>query len=57
MHVSHETLYRSLFVQSRGVLKRELLQHLRQRQRFRHARAATRQGHHRGRIPDARLDP
>ena len=53
MHVSHETIYRSLFVQSRGVLKRELLQHLRQRQRFRHARAATRQGHHRGRIPDA----
>ena len=41
MHVSHETIYRSLFVQSRGVLKRELLQHLRQRQRFRHARAAT----------------
>ena len=53
MHVSHETIYRSLFVQSRGVLKRELLRHLRQRQRFRHARAATRQGHHRGRIPDA----
>jgi IS30 family transposase len=53
MHVSHETIYRSLFVQSRGVLKRELLQHLRQRQPFRHARAATRQGHHRGRIPDA----
>ena len=53
MHVSHETIYRSLFVQSRGVLKRELLQHLRQRQRFRHARAATRPGHHRGRIPDA----
>ena len=53
MQVSHETIYRSLFVQSRGVLKRELLQHLRQRQRFRHARAATRQGHHRGRIPEA----
>ena len=53
MHVSHETIYRSLFVQSRGVLKQELLQHLRQRQRFRHARAATRQGRHRGRIPDA----
>lgn len=53
MHVSHETIYRSLFVQSRGVLKRELLRHLRQRQRFRHARAATRQGHQRGRIPDA----
>jgi transposase, IS30 family len=31
MHVSHETIYRSLFVQARGVLKRELLRHLRTR--------------------------
>jgi IS30 family transposase len=29
MHVSHETIYRSLFVQARGVLKKELLSHLR----------------------------
>ena len=29
MHVSHETIYRSLFVQSRGVLKKALVQHLR----------------------------
>jgi hypothetical protein len=28
-HVSHETIYRSLFVQARGVLKKELLCHLR----------------------------
>ncbi|RLE11342.1 MAG: IS30 family transposase, partial [Actinobacteria bacterium] len=28
MHVSHETIYLSLFVQSRGALKRELTQHL-----------------------------
>ena len=27
--VSHETIYRSLFVQARGVLKKELLEHLR----------------------------
>ncbi|HYW76120.1 MAG TPA: IS30 family transposase [Gammaproteobacteria bacterium] len=27
--VSHETIYRSLFIQARGALKRELLQHLR----------------------------
>ena len=53
MQVSHETIYRSLFIQSRGVLKRELLQHLRQQRRFRHARAATRVGHHPGRIIDA----
>jgi IS30 family transposase len=53
MHVSHETIYRSLFVQSRGVLKRELLQHLRRERRFRHARAAKRVGHHPGRIIEA----
>jgi IS30 family transposase len=29
MQVSHETIYRALFVQSRGVLRRELTQHLR----------------------------
>jgi len=28
-HVSHETIYRSLFIQARGALKKELLQHLR----------------------------
>ena len=29
MQVSHETIYKSLFVQARGVLKQELLRHLR----------------------------
>ena len=29
MQLSHETIYRSLFVQARGVLKKELLVHLR----------------------------
>ena len=28
MRVSHETIYRSLFIQARGVLKKELIQHL-----------------------------
>jgi IS30 family transposase len=43
MHVSPETIYRSLFVQSRGVLRRCLLKHLRRQRHFRHARAnATR---------------
>ena len=51
--VSHETIYRSLFVQSRGVLKRELLQHLRRQHRFRHARASTRRAPQQGRIVDA----
>ena len=53
MQVSHETIYRTLFVQSRGVLKRELLQHLRRQRHFRHARAAATVGHHPGHIVDA----
>ena len=31
MRVSHETLYRSLYIQARGVLKKELIAHLRRR--------------------------
>jgi IS30 family transposase len=38
LHVSHETIYRTRFVQSRGVLKRELLQYLRRRGRLRRPR-------------------
>lgn len=53
MQVSHETIYRSLFVQSRGELKRVLQQQLRRHGRLRHARARTRLGHHRGHIVDA----
>lgn len=51
LQVSHETIYRSLFVQSRGVLKRALVQHLRRPRRMRRARAAT--GRPRSRILDA----
>lgn len=43
MQVSHETIYRSLFVQSRGVLKQELLRHLRRRKTMRRSQLATRQ--------------
>jgi len=50
MHVSHETIYVSLFVQSRGVLKRALLQHLRQPRRVRRPRHRL---HNAERIPDA----
>ena len=41
LHVSHETIYRTLYVQARGALKRELVAHLRQGQRYRRPRAAT----------------
>ncbi len=36
--VSHETIYRSLFVQARGVLKKELLRHLRSKRTIRRSR-------------------
>ena len=50
MYVSHETIYRSLFLQARGVLKRELLQHLRSRRLMRRARTASTAGQGRGQI-------
>ena len=39
--VSHETIYRSLFIQTRGVLKKELLAHLRAKRSIRRSRHAT----------------
>ena len=53
LHVSHETIYRSLFVQSRGGLKRELITHLRRRPRIRRARQVTTARHRNHGIPDA----
>ena len=51
--VSHETIYRSLYVQARGVLKKELMQHLRSRRPIRRSRHATPKADQRGRIPNA----
>ena len=53
MQLSHETIYRSLFVQARGVLKRELTAHLRTRRRMRRSKRATTNGQTRGQIVDA----
>jgi IS30 family transposase len=50
--VSHETIYRSLFVQARGVLKKELVQHLRSKRTIRRSRQATGKGDGRGQIAD-----
>jgi IS30 family transposase len=53
MRVSHETIYRSLFIQARGVLKKELIQHLRFKRRIRRSRHARDSGHRMGQIVDA----
>ena len=53
MQVSHETIYRSLFVQSRGVLKQELLRHLRRRKTMRRSTSASATTQSRGQIVDA----
>ena len=50
--VSHETIYRSLFVQARGVLKKELLQHLRSKRTIRRSKQATQKGSDHGQIKD-----
>jgi IS30 family transposase len=51
--VSHETIYRSLFVQARGVLKKELQAHLRSGRAIRRSRHASAKNDQRGRIADA----
>lgn len=52
-HVSHETIYRSLFIQARGVLKKELLQYLRSERTMRKSIHASTHGDNRGQIPNA----
>src|SRR3712207_2021273 len=53
MYVSAETIYRTLFVQARGALKRELLAHLRSRRLMRKGRYASTRGQARGQIKEA----
>jgi IS30 family transposase len=53
MRVSHETIYRSLFIQARGALKKELMDHLRSKRRMRRSRHSSEQGQSRGKIVDA----
>ena len=52
MWVSHETIYRSLFVQARGALKKELIGHLRSKRAFRRPRYAI-DGRNGERLPNA----
>ena len=53
LRVSHETIYRSLFIQARGALKKELLDHLRSKRRMRRSRHSSGHGQSRGQIVDA----
>jgi len=53
MQVPHETIYRSLFVQALGVVKKELMAHLRTRRAMRRARAGLAKDSPRGQITDA----
>ena len=50
--VSHETIYRSLFIQARGALKKELLQHLRSQRVMRRSRPKSLKGEGLGQITD-----
>jgi IS30 family transposase len=51
--VSHETIYKSLFIQARGALKKELLQHLRKTHTMRRSRHKTLKGEGLGQITNA----
>ena len=51
--VSHETIYRSLYIQARGVLKKELLDHLRARRTIRRSRHASLKRNGLGQVKDA----
>lgn len=52
MRVSHETIYRSLFIQARGVLRKELIGHLRSGRMMRRSKNASTEGQPRGQIVD-----
>lgn len=53
MRVSHETIYKSLFIQARGVLKKQLTEHLRRGRTLRRSRKYANAGAGRGQIPEA----
>ncbi len=53
MHISHEALYKTLFIQSRGALEKELLRQLRTQQVVRQSKHFNTKGDARGGIIDA----
>lgn len=52
MQISHETIYKTLFIQARGALKKELQQHLRSRRAIRRSIHTGKEHDKRGQIPD-----
>ena len=53
LQVSHETIYKTLFIQARGALKKELIEHLRRSRAMRRSRHHTQKTPDHGRIVDA----
>ena len=53
LQVSHETIYKTLFIQARGALKKELLQHMRRSRAMRRSRHHTQKTPDHGQIVDA----
>jgi len=53
LRVSHETIYRGLFIQARGALKKELMEHLRSKRRIRRSQHSRIFRDSRGQIADA----
>ena len=52
-HVSHETIYKTLFIQARGALKKELLQYLRTKRIMRRSKRSSLKGQGLGKIANA----
>jgi len=53
LHVSYETIYRTLYIQARGALKKELMEHLRRTRTMRRSRHHTQKTENHGRIVGA----
>jgi len=53
LQVSHETIYRSLFIQARGALRKELVQYLRTKRIIRRPKKSSLKGQGKGQIPGA----
>lgn len=50
IQVSHETMYRRLFIQARGIRKTGLMKHLRMRRKMRRSKRASTKGRPHGQV-------